>query len=398
MTKIDWTKPIELDDGTPLIASDTGETYHVDIRTVAGVRHSAFPSSTHGKGSARRDTGLVISNHKFRVRNISRRTIDLSFQTLDRVTCTEFPGEWQIEKIEGPYFTLKNRKGETAGNLQAHHLKFACHNHDAPFTTISCDHAEDFADGYQSGLAIGLTGDFYQAGGPGGVKLNKPGVTCRHYKEHDEIDAARSKSWREGWRKGQDDARTPKIDWTKPIEALGNNGKAVPAKVVRSTAPAAREVFVDGKSYEFNNLGGMIPRNFDWVIRNKGTLQRTGYGIFGQTHTSLFDTLEEVSAHWWKTRDPARGTKQLSGEFIVRLEQERDTGHDPWTTISTSGPIEPLPAPPVVDHVYQATGRGYVWGSVFTNEADARKTCAPVEGIAKVTRTDGKVTAVEFLP
>jgi hypothetical protein len=174
MTKIDWSKPVELDDGTPLIARDIGETYHVDIRTVAGRRHSAFPSSTYGKGAARRETGLVISNHKFHVRNIARRTIDLAFRVDDPVIYDN--REWKITAVDGRYFTLRASNGDTAGNLQVKHLKFACHSHTAPFTTISCDHVEDFADGYQSGLAL----EALNTSGPIEPLPALPAVTVRY--------------------------------------------------------------------------------------------------------------------------------------------------------------------------------------------------------------------------
>jgi len=66
---VDWTLPIELSDGTPLIADDRGEEHHVQIMLSAPGFHPAFPGSKFGIGSARRHGGLVISNHKFYVRN-----------------------------------------------------------------------------------------------------------------------------------------------------------------------------------------------------------------------------------------------------------------------------------------------------------------------------------------
>jgi hypothetical protein len=126
---------------------------------------------------------------------------------------------------------------------------------------------------------------------------------------------------------------------------------------------------------------------------------REAYGIFGQTHTSLFTTLEEVSAHWWKTREPNRGSKQLIGEYIIKMEQTRENGHSPWVTTSTSGPLDPMPKVPEVTTVYQYISphkTDYITGSVWVHESDARQQSNA--GIVKVTRTDGKVTAVELLP
>lgn len=69
---IDWTLPIELSDGTPLIVSPAapGDSEHtVEIRRVTPGPHPAFPSHPCNGGTARRDGGLVCSNHKFYVRN-----------------------------------------------------------------------------------------------------------------------------------------------------------------------------------------------------------------------------------------------------------------------------------------------------------------------------------------
>lgn len=85
------------------------------------------------------------------------------------------------------------------------------------------------------------------------------------------------------------------------------------------------------------------------------------------------------------------------GEFIVRLEQTRENERCIWTTISTSGPIEPLPAPPKIEVHYQYASYGYVTASMWPTEANARLQ-RPTDGVVKVTRTDGKVTNVEFLP
>jgi len=69
VTTIDWTQPIELDDGTPLVIRNPNQNeLFVDIRCGVAHAHPAFPI---GKfvGSARREDGLVISNHKYHVRN-----------------------------------------------------------------------------------------------------------------------------------------------------------------------------------------------------------------------------------------------------------------------------------------------------------------------------------------
>jgi len=76
---IDWSLPIELDDGTPLeVVQING--YTVNVRLSFYGKHPAFPGAGN-KGYARRECGLVGSNHKYHVRNRTMTT----FKVGDRV-------------------------------------------------------------------------------------------------------------------------------------------------------------------------------------------------------------------------------------------------------------------------------------------------------------------------
>lgn len=112
-------------------------------------------------------------------------------------------------------------------------LRFGCHNHGAPFESQTLDEEGWEADGYRSGLAIGLHGQFYQAGGPGGVKLAKGLNPCRHFFQHDEFDQRNNRAFRKGWAAGQERAKMNKIlDFTKPLRTVKDH------RVVHYVGPA----------------------------------------------------------------------------------------------------------------------------------------------------------------
>ncbi|MET0375937.1 MAG: hypothetical protein ABW128_16985 [Rhizorhabdus sp.] len=100
---IDWTKPIELDDGTPLVMIDGEEpnehTIGVQLTGSAASPHPAFPIEG-SRGSARRDTGLLLSNSKFHVRNRIMKLIDvtkpLGYSKVDSVPFITMTSEGHI--------------------------------------------------------------------------------------------------------------------------------------------------------------------------------------------------------------------------------------------------------------------------------------------------------------
>ena len=72
---IDWSLPVELNDGTPLTLVNQLH-YTATLRTRDGRDHPAQPNSPRWRLEARLNNGLVISNHKFHVRNILMSPID----------------------------------------------------------------------------------------------------------------------------------------------------------------------------------------------------------------------------------------------------------------------------------------------------------------------------------
>lgn len=429
---IDWKRPVELNDGTPLTVVDAGDTYHVGIRT--SEKHPAFPID-RTRGSARRDSGLVISNHKYTVRNVSR--------SVERIDLSDRP-----------------RGG------------FTCHSDGAPFEKIEFDPELTIADGYQSGLAIGLAGQFYSAGGPGMPEHRTPGNRCRHLRQHDEIELRKNQAWKLGWAAGQARAMDKKPFDNSPgarFRVLLRDGTRLPATMSAITPGknTDRRYTFDikgGGTVTTDHFGSAGQGHYDYVVENvpmsnieigslvkprdgssaatllgknkkfrvvatrggdnhqlvpegdfgsppkteimvraddlwlvderaDGKLRRIAYGIFGQHHTSLFETLGEVSERWWQTRDASRGTKQLGGEFIMEITQERPNQHSMWETVSTSGPIEPLPEAKVV---YQRIVGGKV-SSVYDDNLTAARGVKGDAQVVRVTSVGGKVTEVELL-
>lgn len=343
---VDLAKPLELNDGTPLVLSGGDHSGPLfDVRTENGEPHPAFPIY-RWHGTARINTGLVISNHKYSVRNRAENQvdrIDLSFRKGDRVISY---GRYSSAII----VALNKKRGEAelsdGTNEKFARLRHTCHNDGAPFETVEHDHAKTYQDGYMSGLFFGMQGRMYSAGGPWDLELSHGRNSCRHFVEHDRIVKERNKNWKEGWAHGQAEAsrRLKKhVDPNEPVQVRKPDGDTEPVTSFAAT-PAGFEVRIDNKNLRFKPNGVSTDRGERYILENAmpATLECRRFGIFGQTHTGLFDTLEEVSEHWWKTRDPSRGTKQLNGEFIVALRQERDNGQQPWRTVEISGPLEPL--------------------------------------------------------
>lgn len=157
------------------------------------------------------------------------KSIDLSFRVDDEVyfhgSGTRRPA--RILHIAGQTATVRWKHGPryddwTQSEVALEQLTFACHNHGAPFESKVLDEEGMQRDGYHSGLAIGLSGQFYQAGGPGGVLMGKNCLKpCRHYEQHDEFDERNNKAWRKGWANGQKEAcMGKKLDFTKRLRTV----------------------------------------------------------------------------------------------------------------------------------------------------------------------------------
>lgn len=298
---IDWSKPVRLQDGTRLIAHRG--PMHTAIALESGPSHPAFPIG-RDSGFARTDDGLVISNHAYRVENVP---------------------ETQIDVIE-------------------HTPKDTCHNRRAPFLQLRHDWHETYQEGLFSGLKWGLHGQFYEAGGPGGFHLKNDYRNCPHIERYNQIDDERNANWKNGWREGQRLAQHWSApDLSKLLQLRKPDGTVEPIKTDQVTlTPQGIRI----GTHLFHRNGVPQDRCHDRILENRTmstALECRRFGIFGQTHTSLFDTLEEVSRHWHDTRTLSRGTKQLNGECIVALRQVRDNGSQPWCTIAVEGPLEPTP-------------------------------------------------------
>lgn len=110
--------------------------------------------------------------------------------------------------------------------------QFACHHPEAPFTTKVIDTVKVEENGFKSGFYYGLKDQFYQAGGPGCVKLHTCKQDCRHMQDYDRISALENKLWRAAWRAGQEKARMKKpVDFSKPLR-LGDPDVAYPNRKV----------------------------------------------------------------------------------------------------------------------------------------------------------------------
>lgn len=77
---IDWTKPLELNDGTPVALYGAVDhlAHHVTVKTLNGLAHPSRKDNPRNLISARREGGLVTSDHAYFVRNIIMPTIDTS--------------------------------------------------------------------------------------------------------------------------------------------------------------------------------------------------------------------------------------------------------------------------------------------------------------------------------
>lgn len=338
MAAVDLYQPIELNDGTPLVLTDTGGLHTFDIALEKhGEKHPAFPIH-RDHGSARHEDGLVLSNHKYFVRNRATPDvdrIDLSFRKGDKVNT--------FSRSSVIIIAIDEKRGEAelsdGTNKKLYLLHHTCHNHGAPFEKVEHDKAQTYQDGYMSGLFFGLHGQHYAAGGPNSMTMSDS-RPCRHKAEHDRIVTERNANWKEGWKNGQSEAkRRKRLDPTKPLRLRKPDGSTAPVEKI-CAVPSGYAL--DGFIFKPNGVCTDLQKRY--ILENipmPAVLECRRFGIFGQDHTSLFDTLEEVSAHWWNTRDEKRGTKQLNGEFIVAVQQERENGNLPWTT-NISGPLEPL--------------------------------------------------------
>lgn len=170
----------------------------------------------------------------------------------------------------------------------------------------------------------------------------KHGSACRHHHEHDAIDASRNANWKTGWAQGQQEARHREkkcVSWDKPIRVRKFGGETEEVNDI-TVADCRIHATIDGRKLAFHNNGVCTDKGQRYILENimSAVLERRAFGIFGQGHIHLFDTLEEVSEKWWATRKDA----PKHGQFIVAVRQERDSGHSVWRTVDVSGPMEPL--------------------------------------------------------
>jgi len=142
--------------------------------------------------------------------------IDMEFQVGDKVvTKPSAHVRGSVAAISGDMIDVLNAQGVIT--VHKRDLVFACHNHGAPFETLVCDEEAQEADGFFSGLSLGLKGRFYQAGGPG-LMMDPRHTDCRHLHQHCDFEKRNNKAWRTGWAKGQEKAKMTKpLDFKKPL-------------------------------------------------------------------------------------------------------------------------------------------------------------------------------------
>jgi hypothetical protein len=163
-------------------------------------------------------------------------------------------------------------------------VRFACHNHGAPFEKTVLDEAHSYRDGYHSGLAIGLAGQFYQAGGPWTPNLSKNSLRpCRHMAQHDEFVQRNADAWHKGWAAGQEQAKmNKKLDFTKPLRTVKDHRPVTyvgPLNALHVVAVdgAPPPILIDerGKVFDKDNPYGVVIENAPQPIT---------YGYVVQTH------------------------------------------------------------------------------------------------------------------
>jgi len=220
-----------------------------------------------------------------------RKAIDLAFQVGDQVSFSDlgarYPGvilhlgknedEATVRWKHGPRFD-----DYTQSEVVLSSLRFACHNHGAPFLDLKLDEDGQYKDGYHSGLAIGLVGQFYSAGGPGGILHGKDGK-CRHATQHDEFDIANNKAWRRGWAAGQERAKMTKpLDFTKPLRTVGDHR---PVHYVGPSTPEGLDHLIcigskdnpphfSGVIERINKVGSVGHGQYEVVVENVPEPQR----------------------------------------------------------------------------------------------------------------------------
>ena len=218
------------------------------------------------------------------------KSIDLSFQVGDQVRhgnqqrsdgviIKMLPGG----KAEVRFTSWHTRPVEYSTHvMKVKELSHSCHNRGAPFLDLKLDEDGQYKDGYHSGLAIGLVGQFYSAGGPGGILHGKDGK-CRHATQHDEFDIANNKAWRRGWAAGQERAKMTKpLDFTKPLRTVGDHR---PVHYVGPSTPEGLDHLIcigskdnpphfSGVIERINKVGSVGHGQYEVVVENVPEPQR----------------------------------------------------------------------------------------------------------------------------